>query len=744
MDTHGLVRSRGKSTPACAAHECDFPDLPRSSTAIISNNPVRRSIALLRKYVWTILACTVIAVSLCLLYAASQPRLYRATANIAIYRDSRADAPLGKDYRQEVGDSDDYSVSLETQLHILRSRTLAFEVIRKLGLDKDREFIADANPAIAAGSGAKWDNLPATLEGIEAADVLLYGLSVRVLKETRVVEVSFTGRKPARDAQIVNALVDVFIEDSIRSRFEASNRAATFLSGQLTGLRVKVEESQEKLVDYEREHNILGVDEKQNVVTVKLEDLNKQLTAAQADRIEKESLYQTIVAGSSDQIPETKASVALQDLRLREAELKSEFAQAGVTYGPNNPKVLELTNRVKAMDASIQAELKRMEGRAREEYQASTKREEKLRVVFAAQKNQANRMNESAIQYGLLKREVDSNRQLYENLQARMKEAGIAAGLRSSNIRLIDSAEPPMSPVSPNLPRSGYLGLFLGFLAGIAAVGIREGMDRSLRDPAEVESFTAMPSLAVIPKRHERKRMRLDDRGDIVCLSQPRTAIAEAYRALGTSVMLASPNLKTLLITSPLPGEGKTMSAANSAVVIAQQGKRVLLVDADLRKPALHRGFNLPNESGLSSVLLGQAEMERAIVCHERVPNLSLLTAGPAQSMPAEMLGSAKMQELMNCWRQQFDYVIIDTPPVLAVTDAVRLSSHADSVLVIIRSGQTTREALTRSCDLLNQARVPVLGIVVNGVSRDAAGSYYYGYYPELAKAYYYDEAPQR
>ena len=691
-----------------------------------------------------ILAGVGICTSLSLLYAARQPRLFRATANIAIYRDTNTAASLGKDNGPETSDIDEYTVSLETQLRILQSRTLALDVVRKLRLDQDPEFVPNSGRDVASAAGDS-GNPPANEAESAAIDSLLAALSVTPIKETRVVQVSFTGPKSALDAKIVNTLVNDFIEDSIRSRYDASNRAATVLSGQLTGFRAKVEESQKNLVTYEREHNILGVDEKQNVVTTKLDDLNKQLTAAEADRIEKESLYQTINAGSLDQIPESKAGEALQNLRLREAELKNEFAQANTTFGPNHPKVVELTNRIKAIDASIQAELKRLEGRAHEEYQSSVRREQKLRAAFEAQKKEANLLNESAIQYGILKREVDSDRQIYDSLQDRMKEAGVLAGLRSSNIRLIDAAEPPGAPVSPNLPRSGYIGLFVGFLASAALVAIREGMDRALHGTAEVESFTAMPSLAVIPQREYRRPLRFgnhEEAEDVVCLTHPRSAIAEAYRALGTSIMLASPNLKSLLVTSPLPGEGKTTIAANSAVVIAQQGRRVLLVDADLRKPGLHLVLQVENKAGLADLLLGRADTQSTIKPYEPVANLHVLTGGAPQSMPVEMLGSSKMSELMIGWREHYDYVILDTPPMLAVTDAVRLSSEADSTLLILRDGRTPRESLARSCQLLNQSEVPVLGIVVNGVKSGYGASYYYGYSPELAKTYYHDARP--
>jgi capsular exopolysaccharide synthesis family protein len=710
---------------------------------MIPENPVQRVARVLRMRYWTILACTTISTSLFLLYAAWQPRLYRATANLAIYRDAGT-VSIPKDVTPELGDADEYTVSLETQLQILKSRTIALSVVRDLGLARNTEFIRDTKSGeLDAGSNADADVSASPTESAAVAAVLL-GLQVDPVKETRVVHVSFTGADRRLDAALVNALVDHFIEDSIRSRYEGSQRAAQFLSGQLADLRTKVEQSQEKLVKYERQHNIVGIDENQNVVITKLEELNKQLTAAEADRMEREALYQTISSGTLDEIPEMKSSEALQSLRLREAELKNEYAQASTTYGPNYPKVLEIQNRVVAIEGSIQAELKRLAGRASEEYQASLRRENKLRAAFESQKAKANRLNESAIQYGLLKREVDSNRQLYDSLQQRMKVSIVAAGLRSSNIRLIDAAEPSRLPVSPNLPKSGSLGLFVGFLISAVVIGLRENMDRALRDPNEIETFTAMPSLALIPERPQARGRMFGRSGrseeDIVCLTQPRSAMAEAYRALGTSIMLASSDLKTLLITSPLPGEGKTTTAANTAVVLAQQGKRVLVVDADLRKPALHVGFHLSNDSGLSNILSGQAGFDQVDIPNDSVPNLTVLTAGPVHPTPAEVLGSAKMRELMRQWRDKYDYIIIDTPPVLAVTDAMRLSREVDSVLLILRSGGTRCEALTRACDLFNQSSIPVLGIVVNRVNFRSAGPYY-SYYPELAKAYYQDDA---
>lgn len=706
---------------------------------IPQQTPLQQSLWLVRKHRWTIAVCLLGTVAVSVLVAALQPRSYRATANLAIYRDNESGVSLGKSLGLGSGDLDDYSVSLDTQLHILQSRTLALFVVRKLGLDKNASFMRQAKLE-PTGQPSRPSESDETTAESAAVDVLLIHLAANSVKQTRIVDVSYTGPDPQLNAQMVNTLVDGFIDDSIRSRYEASTRSARFLSSQLTDLRTKVEESQQKLVAYEREHNIVGTDDKQNVITAKLEDLNRQLTAAEAERMEKEAVYQTVASGDLDQLPEMKSTENLQALRLRVADLKNEYAQATTTYGPNYPKVIELNNQIKSVDASIQAEMKRVQARAKGEYLAAARAEQKLKTAFEQQKQEANRLNESAIRYGLLKRDFDSNRQLYDTLQERMKEAGVAAGLRSSNIRVIDAAEIPRRPVSPNFAKTSVIGLFLGFVLSAVVIAFLEGRHRALDDPAEVEAFTAMPSLALIPE-YQSESLRIvetdsQNRNHVISLSKPNSAAAEAYRTLGTSILFSPPELKTLVVTSSLPGEGKTSVAANCAVIIAQQGKRVLLLDADLRKPTLHACFGLPNDRGLTTMLRGKHVPDEVAFSHPQLPQLAILTAGPEEAMPAEMLGSSAMRELMRAWREQYDYVIIDTAPILAVTDALRIAPEADSLLLVMRSGQTTREALARSCTSLNQHAVPVLGIVVNAVDYRSSGPYY-AYHAQLEKTYY-------
>jgi capsular exopolysaccharide synthesis family protein len=739
-------------TPWSGGNPPDFPPLegyPRypnhyPSVRDAGSNQMQRLIGVMRKHIWLIVSCITIVMSLAALYTVRQKPLYRATANIAIYRESAGVIPVSGSGGQEPMDLDDYTVALETQLRVLQSRRLALDVVRKLHLDQNPDF-----------TGRKPSSGPRTLDPAEspdgsndemaAADGVLGGIALNTVRQTRVVQVSYIHPKPQVAAAVSNALVEAFIEDSIRARFESANRAARFLSDQLADLKLKVEESQKRVVEYQKAHDILGVDDKQNVITAKLDDINKQLTDAQADRILKEAEYQTIAGEGVVSASSVRDSLVMQSLRSQESELRNQYAQATSVYGPNNPKVIELDNRIKQAEANIQAEVRRVANRVELDYRASLAREQKLKVAFEKQKTEANRMNESSIEYGILKRELDSNRQLYDNLQERMKEAGVAAGMRSSNIRLIDSAEVPSGPISPNVPMNMSFGFIMGLAVAGGAVAMRESLNKSITDPMEVEATTQLPALAIIPLRAELGGERpalAGDRAlsagspDVAVIRRPKSALAESYRALGTSILLSPPEMKTLVVTSPLPSEGKTTTTVNTAVVIAQQGERVLLIDADLRKPAVHRSLGLRNDKGLTNLLQGQASFEE-VVQRGTVKGLDVLTSGPGTSGPAELLGSEMMAGLIARWREEYDYVLIDTPPVLAVTDAVRLSSKTDSVMMVMRSGHTTREALKRACDLFKHAKASMLGVVLNAVDFKATGAYYYGFYPDAYKSYY-------
>ncbi|MCU1311072.1 MAG: capsular exopolysaccharide family, partial [Candidatus Angelobacter sp.] len=478
------------------------------------------------------------------------------------------------------------------------------------------------------------------------------------------------------------------------------------------------------------------------------------------DRLQKQANYQLISSGNLESIPELSQNGLIQRFREDEGALKKQLAQATTQFGPSYPKVIELNSQVTQMEANIKNEIDRIASRKGSEYQAALSRERMLRAAFDAQKQQANVLNEKSIAYNALKHDADSNRQLYDGLLQKLREAGINSGLKSSNVRIVDVARAPLSPSKPNIQHNIALGFLLGLVGGIALAFVLESLDNTVRTPEQVEMLTALPSLGMIPlsldisstkKRTRTKSMSLttaaqtDLRKTSISLlahARPKSEVAESYRALRTSILLSSIGSapKVIMVTSALPQEGKTTTSINTAIVLAQKGGKVLLVDADMRRPSIHQTFKLRNRSGLSTILTGSNTTEQLVVASPILPNLFVLPAGPPPPHPAELLGSEAMRDLLNSWRNQYDHIIVDTPPVLSVTDAVLLSVEMDTVLLVIRSAQTSKDALRRSRDVLSQVNAKVMGVVVNAIDLQSPDAYYY-YYGSNYAGRYYDES---
>jgi len=390
----------------------------------------------------------------------------------------------------------------------------------------------------------------------------------------------------------------------------------------------------------------------------------------------------------------------------------------------------------------------------RGQYQTALQREGMLRDALQKQKQEANRLNENAIDYTLLKRDVDSNRQLYEGLLEKLKQAGVTAGLKSTNFRIVDAARSPNAPVEPNIPRNLLFALVLGITSGVGLAFLLEGMDNTVRTTEQAQMISALPSLGMIPLGSKSRnngngagRLALTSSREVVELVtqvRPQSQMAESYRALRTSLLLSSLGAppKVIMVTSARPQEGKTTTAINSAIVLAQKGVRVLLVDADLRRPSVHKTLGMGPRSGLSNVLTGNATLEQAIAPSPILPNLFVLAAGSPPPNPAELLASSNMKDVLNELREQFDHVVIDTPPTLSVTDAVVLSPRVDAIILVIRSGQTTKQALRRARDILMQVNAHVTGVLLNAVDLTSPDYYYYYEYQGKYSQYYQEDPP--
>jgi capsular exopolysaccharide synthesis family protein len=516
-------------------------------------------------------------------------------------------------------------------------------------------------------------------------------------------------------------------------------------------------------VRYQKEHEILGIDEKQNITTAKLDELNKALTAAESERMDKESVYRLVQAGDADTIASAAGALdaagagnqsggLLESLRTKEADLKIQAAELSTQFGPSYPKLAQLENQLKEIDAQLLAETKKVGGKIRGQYMAALQRENMLHDALEKQKQEANKLNESAIEYSLLKRDLDTNRQLYEGLLEKLKEAGVSAGLRSNNFRIVDVARVPTAPVEPNIPRNLAFAFMLGLTSGVGLAFLLEGLDSTVRTTEQAQMISGLPPLGMIPLGSRTAREGANPKRLVIATSKeavelitqvrPQSQMAESYRALRTSLLLSNLGAppKVIMVTSALPQEGKTTTSINCAVVLAQKGIRVLLIDADLRRPSIHKTLGMGPRSGLSNVLTGSATLQQAITRSPTLPNLDVLPAGTPPPNPAELLASSNMRDVLQELRGQYDHIVVDTPPTLSVTDAVVLSPRADAIVLVIRSGQTTKQALRRSRDILMQVNAKVSGVLLNAVDLSSPDYYYYYEYQGKYARYYRDD----
>jgi capsular exopolysaccharide synthesis family protein len=716
---------------------------------------------ILRKHQWLILSFLLTVVTIVSIATFRMRPVYIAKATIEIDRENNNILPFqGTDAYDSMMDLDNY---IETQSKVLTSETLALQTIRNTGLAANPEFSAGGIPseAIATGSLANQKRPP------EVA-AFLGSLNVRRVPSSRLMEVSYESTDPVLAARILNAHLDNFKAQNIQSRYEATLEATRFLTSQLNELKLTVKQSEDARINYERQNQIWSVDDKSNMTTQRLLDLDKQLTDAQGETLKKQALYEYAKAGDIDAVPEIRADALLQDLQKRRADLSVLYTEAVNQYGPNFPKVLRFQAQLKEVDDQIARESKGIVLQLESDYREAKQKEGLIRQALEQQKAVTNDMAEKMVQYNILKRESEADKSLYEGLLTKLKEAGISEGLKSSNIRVVDPAMIPSYPARPAKARNIALAFLVGLVGGIGLALLREYLDNTVKTPDDIETLTRLPSLAVVPAfgdgagpKHRMgffgagSRNGHEKRIELVAQHLPKSQMSEAFRALRTALLLSQPDHppQVILVTSALPREGKTTAAANLAVTLAQLGDKTVLVDADLRKPGVGRLLNLGSGkyAGLSSYLAGVSTLDLVTVPHPAIPNLAAIPTGPLPPNPADLLSSHKLAEAIAELRTKYKVVVIDSPPIMAATDAVILSVQTDGVLLVVRSGETPKEAFTRTRDLLVSVKSRLLGVVLNAVDASAPDYYYsyryypysYGYGPQEALEMGHEEAPE-
>jgi capsular exopolysaccharide synthesis family protein len=707
-------------------------------------------VIILRKNQWLILTFLLTVVTVVTIASFKMKPVYEATARVEVDRESQNNMQF-----QDQTEYDDYIDAedyIETQTKILQSETLALQTIKSMDLGRYPEFGGGAN-SLNFAQGSAGTKRPAIL------GAFLGALSVKRVPNSNLVEVTFDAQDPQLAAQVANAHVQNYIEQNFRSKYDATTQASTWLSSELEELRLKVEKSEDARIAYQRANQIWQIDEKQDITTQKLADLSKAVTDAQTALAEKEALYRMAQSGNVDALPAARDGGVIQDLLKRKSDLDQQYADAVNQYGPNYPKVQRLAAQQQEVNDDLAGARKTVSQGIQEEYNAARSHVQLLQDALDKQKADTNDLAEKLVQFNILQHDADSNKQLYDGLLQKLKEAGITAGLRSSNIRVVDQALVPTSPIRPQKARNILLAFLVGLVGGVGLAIFREYLDNTVKSPDDIETLTGLPSLAVVPSLpgfngHHGRLPALAHGSttpsasgpsvELLSYMQPKSQISEAFRALRTSLLLSQAEHppQVILVTSALPREGKTTAAVNLAVTLAQLGDRTLLMDSDLRKPGVRRALNLTGgkEGGLSSYLAGVSSLDEVITPHPAINNLSALTTGPVPPSPADLLSSHRMREAITELRRRYKFIVIDSPPVMAATDAVILSALTDGVLLVVRSGQTPKEAFTRTRDLLSAVRCRLLGVVLNAVDSTAPDYYYsYRYYP-YAYGYGYGE----
>jgi capsular exopolysaccharide synthesis family protein len=621
----------------------------------------------------------------------------------------------------------------QTQVKILQSREMIELVIDKLNL-MDR-----AAPHKHFWSG--WIHRNAepnpALQREQVVDGIQKNLTVQAWGESRTAEIYYDSPDPKLASDVANTLVQTFIDESREIRWNSTQNTAEWLTGHLKELQKSLDTSQAKLQDFARSTGIMLTSDKQdvaghNISEDKLKQIQDELSRAQADRTQKEADYETIKNMPVESLSPTLNNPTLQNYLAKMGDLKSQLANLSATYTPEHYKVLQVQAQIADLQKSIDAERAGILRHNQEDFQSAKRREDMLTAAYTDQAKTVSDMAGKTIQYQNLQHEVDTNRELYDALLLRIKQAGLAAAMRSSNVVVVDQAKPPVLPYRPNFPMNTALGLVTGLFVGVGFVLMRDRFNQNIESPGLSQAYLRTPELGVIPAARlasrrfawlpASTRVPLQLKGsEQNGASKEHATLAEAYRATLTSILL--PTLhgegpRVLVLTSPDAGAGKTTVTSNLGMATAEIGRRVLLIDADLRRPRLHRLFEIPNSFGLTDILRITTPLEdipvNQLVRQTKIPGLFLVPSGPTTDGLTSLLYSPRLTEFLQRVAKEFDLVLIDAPPMLHFADARVLGRHSDGVILVLRSGQTKRDAAMLARQRFDEDGTSVLGTILN------------------------------
>lgn len=741
---------------------------------------LREVMRIIRKRKWLVAVIVAIATILITVEVFRTPSIYRAMSKMEVLRDS----PMivkAKDQVVQFEDTD----SLNTKKIIFTSRPLLEDVVILLQLDQNPKFIesmkkksvTDAvreitsrvSGQVSLDDKRQQDDTMIAGQSIVLQDrtseesqhlspyvnVLKSKLKVESLPESNILEISFEHTDKELAAAIVNTAVDNFIKRSWNSRTEKFTGTSDWLERSTRELKAKVSQAEAALGEYTTRNGIDTPDGKQTLTAEKLSAMHVQVMKASTERMLNESLYDEVKRGRVNQVPEAFSDSKTAALKQKLGELQVEQSQLNVTYGPENPKVAEVEQKIKVLQKQIADNQRLMEEKLKSDYDRSVRNEAELKRALETTKAETVQQNQAGIRFATLQAELDTARNLYTEFLNKTKQADLQLVEQHRNLKVVETAELPGAPIGPQRFRTILIGLFVSLIAGIGLAFFLEYLDNTVKSVEDIERIAQLPTLAVIPsiatitaKAMSGQKKREDSSQGLSVRANPDSAMAvspgngkltklvtldqlssvvEAYRMLRTSVLLSAAGNppKTILFTSGQPGEGKTTTAINTAISLSQLGASVLLIDADLRRPTVHRVFKMGQSQGLSTFLSRQVEID-PLINKLWVPNLSVLPCGPIPPNPAELISSERMRLLLKELGEKYDHILIDSPPLINVTDPVILSTMVDGVILVVQAGRSTRDIVRRARQELGSVGAKIFGVVLNNldIKREGYDSY--------------------
>jgi len=721
---------------------------------------LRDYISVIRKRKWIVLSFIVAVVITTAVVTFSMVPLYRSTVVIKI--DKQSPNVLSFKGMTPTLDADTY----ETQREILKSRSLAERVIRRLELDKNKDFLPVENPLSAMmsaiidpitrafsyfmPSGTKNDggNNAKIVEGLQKppqkeeipaylSNSLTGRLEVVPVKNSQLMKISFISHKPEIALNVANAVADEYIGYDLDSRVDAGREAKEFLEKQIESTKIKVDTSERLLNEYASKNEIIYIDsDKQSVLMRKLSEISSSLNGETAERMRKEALYKQIVESGSNN-PAIINNSLIQGMKSQYATLEADYLNLTKTFTPDYPKMQNMKRQLEAIRHNIEKEETVVIKSIESDYKTSLKKEAYLQAALEGQKRKVLNFQERAVQYQSLKREVEVNKELHNNLMQRLNEVGVAALSKSTNIQIVDRALYPKHPDKPNKSRNFLMSIIFGLLGGVGLAFLVDYFDSSVKDTDEIERRMHLTSLGMIPYQpqlHAEKRPR-------VISSEFTNPVAEAFRSIGTFIMLSSSTTppRKILVTSPGAGEGKTTICVNIASALSETLGKGIIIDADMRRPKLHHSFGVDNKAGLSTCLSGNTafgDLNSGLIKPTSVKELSILTSGPIPPNPSKLLHSTRMKDLLDALSEIYNFVIIDAPPIMGMPDSIVLSSFVDGTILVVKAGQTQKTAITTAKQIFDNVNGNLLGVVLNGVKKSdlkygSSSNYYSSYFKE-------------